>query len=195
MFVTAILVGIYLYTIFALGLLGILYKQIVILMTLFFLSTTIYFSWRPPRRSPSGHLRGDFRSVLISVIIIVSIISVLYRGAANIKYIPVVLGIQTKNDFLSKSLNFSFGDFYDTDGYFKTYIKATDKVLLYGFHNLYYVDFPFIDSSWVKKGDSFNYVAVQNTTLPKRFKDWDLVYQNLKTSVKIYSKGEIKWSY
>ena len=137
----------------------------------------------------------SLRVVLISVIIIVSTISVLYRGAANVKYIPVILGIQTKNDFLSKNLNFSFGDFYDADSYFKKHIKSKDTILLYGFHNLYYAEFPFIDSSWVKRGDSFNYVAVQNTTLPKRFKDWDLVYQNLQTHVKLYSKGGIKWTY
>jgi len=148
----------------------------------------------PPRRSPFGHLRG-VRLVLISVVIIISIISILYRGAANVKYIPVVLGIQTKNDFLSKNLNFSYGDFYDTDGYFKKHIKSKDAVLLYGFHNLYYVDFPFIDSSWVKKGDEFNYIITQKTDFPTRFKEWELIYQNAKTHVKVFSKGGIKWAY
>ena len=137
----------------------------------------------------------SIRMVLICVIIIVSFTSILYRVAANVKYIPVVLGTETKNDFLSKNLNFSFYDFYDADGYFKKNIDPKDTILLYGFHNLYYVEFPFIDSSWVKKGDSFNYIATQNTSLPTRFKDWELVYQNAKTHVKLFSKGGIKWAY
>jgi len=137
----------------------------------------------------------NLRFWCIGLIIFVSLISIFYRGFANSRYIPVVLGIQSKDNFLSKNLNFSFGDFYDTDGYFKKQINPRDKVLLYGFHNLYYVDFPFIDSSWVKKGDSFNYIATQNTSLPTRFKDWELIYQNPKTLVKLYSKGGIKWGY
>ena len=68
-------------------------------------------------------------------------------------------------------------------------------MLLYGFHNLYYVNFPFVDSSWVKKGDDFNYVAVQNSKIPERFSDWSLVYSNSITRVKLYTKGEIRWAY
>jgi len=136
-----------------------------------------------------------FRLILINVIIIVSFISIIYRGVANAKYIPAIFSLQSKSDFLEKHLNFSFGDFYDIDGYFKNNIKQEDTVLLYGFHNLYYVDFPFIDSSWVKKGDTFNFIASQNISLPKRFNDWDLVYQNPKTYVKLFSKGGIKWAY
>lgn len=124
--------------------------------------------------------------LFISVIIFVSILSISYRFVANSKYIPVITGQQTKHDFLSNNLNFSFGDFYDTDGYFSKNITSSDTVLLYGFHNLYYVDFSFIDSSWVKPGDKFTYVAVQNAALPEKFKDWQLVYTNAKTMVKLY---------
>jgi len=161
------------------------------------------YSSRDP--SSDGELRSfkvldfartiNFRLLCIGLIIFVSLISILYRGFANSRYVPVVLGKQTKADFLSSNLNFSFGDFYDTDGYFKKHIKLSDNVLLYGFHNLYYVDFPYIDSSWAKKGDSFDYIAVQNTNLPKRFRDWDIIYLNPKTQVKLYSKGGIKWAY
>lgn len=132
---------------------------------------------------------------LISIIFIIAISSVLYRGATNSKYMPVILGQESKSTFLSKNLNFSFGDFYDTDGYFKNNMQKNDNVLLYGFHNLYYVDFPFVDSSWVKKGDEFNYIAVQNSSLPKRFLDWNPVYSNSITKVKLYKKGDIRWTY
>ena len=131
----------------------------------------------------------------IILVIITAFLSIGYRGFANVKYLPVILGKQSKANFLENRLNFSFGYFYDTDEYFRKNIKKSDIVLLYGFHNLYYVNFPFVDSSWVKKGDVFNYIATQNTTLPKRFSYWNLVYRNSKTHVNLYSLGGQKWVY
>lgn len=140
------------------------------------------------------NLKG-IKIIGLSLIIFISLLSLVYRGVANSKYLPVVLAKETKAQFLTNHLNFSFGDFYDIDGYFKNRIKPGERVLLYGFHNLYYVDFPFIDSSWVKKGDTFNYIAVQNTELPKRFWYWELIYQNSKTGIKLYSLGGQQWVY
>lgn len=126
------------------------------------------------------------KNFLITIIILVSLISIGYRFAANSKYIPVILGKETKGEFLAKHLNFNFGDFYDTDNFLKNNIKPTDKVLLLGFHNLYYVDFPFIDQSWLRVGDRFNYIATQNTDLPSKYKNWKLIYSNKKTMIKVY---------
>jgi hypothetical protein len=137
----------------------------------------------------------NLEKFLVGLALIIAISSIGYRALANVKYIPVVIGSESKAQFLSKNLNFSFGDFYDTDGYFKANIKPTDKVLLYGFHNLYYVDFPFIDSSYVKPGDKFNYVAVQSGKLPARYSFWHMIYQNPTTHVKLYSLGGGDWYY
>lgn len=128
---------------------------------------------------------------LIVLIIFISLFSIIYREIANAKFVPVIIGFEKKSDFLSRNLNFSFGDFYDLDGYFKNNIKPSDSVLLIGFHNLFYVDFPFVDYSWLKKGASFNYIAVQNSPLPSRFSNWNKVYYNSKTKVALYSlKGK-----
>lgn len=135
------------------------------------------------------------RNYIITLAIVISLISVGYRFLANQKYIPYLFGKETKQQFLTNNLNFNFGDFYDTDGYFKDNIKKTDKVLLYGFHNLYYIDFPYIDSSWVKKEDKFNYIAVQNSYILKRFSDWKLIYYNEKTNVKLYTNNNKLWTY
>ncbi|OGH19474.1 MAG: hypothetical protein A3F31_01940 [Candidatus Levybacteria bacterium RIFCSPHIGHO2_12_FULL_38_12] len=139
--------------------------------------------------------KKNLKKVFVGLIIFFSLFSVVYRFGANSKYIPVLLGLQTKSDFLSKHLNFSYGDFYDIDEYFKMTIKPTDRVLLYEFHNLYYVDFPFIDSTWVKRGDRFNYIATQNSGIPGRFEYWNLIYSNPKTLVKLYSLGGQEWMY
>ncbi|HZQ29514.1 MAG TPA: glycosyltransferase family 39 protein [Patescibacteria group bacterium] len=129
------------------------------------------------------------------LVISISILSILYRGVANSKYLREILGRESKAEFLSDNLNFRYGDFYDTDGFFKKTISPKDTVLLYGFHNLYYVDFPFIDSSYVKVGDKFDFIATQNSDLPERFKFWKEIYSNPKTGVKLYSfQGKI-WLY
>lgn len=144
------------------------------------------------REKKNNHVLGR---ILIAVLFITLGISVFYRGAANSKYVPVVLGITPKDEFLGKNLNFSFGDFYDTDGFFKKTITPDDTVLLYGFRNLYYVDFPYIHASWVKKGQAFNYIAVQNGEPPERFRYWAPIYYNPTTRVAVYSLGGQTWIY
>lgn len=140
-------------------------------------------------------VKGRQKQLLIVLAILLAFFSIVYRTAANLKFLPVIFNQETTATFLTNHLNFSYGDFYDTDNYFRTHIKPTDMVLLYGFHNLYYVDFPFIDSSYVTKGETFNYIAVQNGGIPIRFKEWKLMYVNTKTHVALYSAGGIPWTY
>lgn len=132
---------------------------------------------------------------LTAVVILIAVSSIGYRTFANLKYIPEILGFESKQQFLAKNLNFNFGDFYDTDNYFKDNLKSSDTVLLYGFHNLYYTDFPFIDSSFVTTGEKFNFIATQNTSLPSKYSFWKLIYQNPTTHVKLYSLGGTSWYY
>ena len=140
-------------------------------------------------------LSNNLKRFSVYLIIFIAFISIVFRWAANNKFIEPDLSLESRSKFLSENLNFNYGDFYDTDGYFKKNIKPTDRVLLFGFHNLYYADFPFIDSSYVRKGDTFNYIAVQKSEIPQRFKFWNLIYSNEKTGVKLYSVGGQKWVY
>lgn len=132
--------------------------------------------------------RKNLRYLLLGFVIAISLINLLYRSIANSKYIPVIFGKESKANFLSKNLNFSFGDFYDIDGYFAKNIKSTDKVLLIGFHNMYYVNFPFVDSTALTKHDTFNYISTQNTKLPNDYSNWKKVYNNPTTLVTLYKK-------
>lgn len=134
-------------------------------------------------------------AVLTSIILFIAVTSIGYRAAANYRYIPVITGGQSKQAFLKENLNFAYGDFYDIDGYFQKTITPQDNVLLYGFHNLYYVEFPFIHSSWAKKGARFNYIAVQDGKIPERFKDWKIVYENNVTKVKLYTDDKKYYHY
>jgi hypothetical protein len=134
------------------------------------------------------------KKYLFVLVIIVCFITIGYRGIANTRYLPVILHLESKDEFLSKNLDFSFGDFYDTDGFFKK-LGKDDRVLLYGFHNLYYADFPFIHETYVREGDRFNYIATQDAEIPERFYDWKLIYENDKTNVKVYSLEGKTWHY
>lgn len=133
--------------------------------------------------------------LLIGCIVFISLVSIIYRGFANKRYIPVIVGSQSKAEFLKNNLNFAFGDFYDTDSYFEKKITDKDNVLIFGVHNLYYVDFPFIHESYVEKGDTFNYILTQNVDLPKRFWYWKQIYKNDITDVKLYTLGGQEWIY
>lgn len=133
--------------------------------------------------------------VVIGVIFFLGIITVGYRSLAQLKYVPVIIGVQSKDEFLSKNLNFSFGDYYDVDNYMQKTIKEDETVLVIGSHNLYYMDFPFIHESYVKKGDTFNYILVQQSILPERFKNFNKIYSNKSTGVDLYSSGGKKWIY
>src|SRR5260221_506613 len=135
------------------------------------------------------------KALFLSVLFIALGSSLGYRTVANIKFIPVIFGFESKAKFLSTHLNFSFGDFYDIDGYMAHHIKSSDTVLLYGYHNLYYVDFPFIHQSWVKKGDAFDYVATDTSPPPHRFASWQLVYANPLTHIHVYKKERKIWNY
>lgn len=139
--------------------------------------------------------KTGLEKILFTGIVLIAVISLGYRLVANWKFVPYLVGKETKQQFLTNNLNFSFGDFYDTDGVLTNKITADDNALLYGFHNLYYVDFPFIDSSWVSKGDTFNYIVTQNTQIPDRFRFWKLIYANSLTKVNLYTFENIKWIY
>lgn len=128
-------------------------------------------------------------------IIFISVTTILFRGVVNYRYLNYILGKETKEEFLKKHLEFEYGNFADIDGYFAKNIESADKVLLYGFHNLYYVNFPFIDGSWVKEGDRFNYIAVKEEELPERFRNWKQIYSNEITKVRLYSDEGNFWIY
>ncbi len=136
-----------------------------------------------------GFFRGNknLEKIFLGIIIFSAILNTGSRGLATRKFLPYLLGKETKKEFLTKNLNFSFGDFYDVDGFFAENIKDGDLVLIYNIHNLYYVDFPFVHESWAKPGTYFTHILVgEGRDLPEKFGEKLLLYQNSKTKVKLY---------
>lgn len=132
---------------------------------------------------------------LLIVVFIASLTSTVYRGSANKRFVPVILGKEKMDTFMLNNLEHNVGNFYDVDNFFATSIKPDNKVLIYGISNLYYVNFPYIHESWVKKGDKFDYILTKDIALPERFKNWSLVYENERTKVKLYSLNGKKVEY
>jgi len=132
-----------------------------------------------------------FKKLLIFIVFFGVFLNLGSRVLATRKFIPYLMGKQTKNEFLSQNLNFSFGDFYDVDGWFARNIGKDHLVLIYDVHNLYYVDFPYVHESWAESGTFFTHILVGNGNfLPKKFGDKPLIYENKKTGVRVYLFGE-----
>lgn len=117
---------------------------------------------------------------LIFVALSIAIISIFCRGIANSRLVPYLFGQETKERYLCRRLEFSTRVFVDCDGWFKKNISSGDLVLISGFHNLYYVNFPFVHETWYK-GEKVNYHLTyrQNLDLP-------LVYKNDLTGAYLY---------
>ena len=116
--------------------------------------------------------------LILTLIILQALIGISGRAWANIKYLE-----PDRTKFLCQNLKFDFGDFYDCDNWFKTNIKPTDKVLIYGIHNLYYVDFPFDHESWKNPNTRYTHILVGDSG---PVLDLPLVYENSLTRVKLY---------
>lgn len=144
----------------------------------------------------ASHLKSKLLyKFLLAVVLIISLTSIFYRGTANKRFIPVILGKENLNTFMLNNLEYNVGNFYDVDNFFAINLKPDNKVLIYGISNLYYINFPYIHESWVKKGNQFDYILTKDIALPERFKNWSLVYENERIKVKLYSLNGKKVEY
>ncbi|MCL5090857.1 MAG: glycosyltransferase family 39 protein [Patescibacteria group bacterium] len=133
-----------------------------------------------------------YKKSLVMLVAFIAIINIGYRFLANLKFLPVIFGKEAAEQFLSQSLNYSFGDVYDVDGEMGKIIKKDDLVLVLGGHNLFYLNFPFVHESYVHPGTYFSYLLVHNEPLPANLHNLKLIYNNEKTKNKLYLYGQ-KW--
>lgn len=126
-----------------------------------------------------------FERILLVLIILTTGVNLGYRILANWKFVPVILGRQSRADFLSQNLKFDFGDFYDVDGRLNQLI-GHDWVYVIGGHNWFYADFPFVHESFSSFVPGLGYILTQNATLPEKFQGAKEIYANSQTKVKLY---------
>ena len=138
-------------------------------------------------------LKNDFYFKALMILIIISaIINSGYRLMANKKYIPILLGKESREVFLINNLNFKEGDFFDINGEIKRITKE-NPVIIFGSHNLFYVDFNFGHASYVWQAELYNYAVTQNVKLPQEFMiNSRLIYSNSLTDTNLYLIGNNK---
>lgn len=125
------------------------------------------------------------QSILYFFILLTFVANIIYRGVANFKYLPVLMGFQTKEDFLIRNLNFDFGDYIDINNDVKK-ITDEEKVLVKGIHNLYYIDFNYDHESWSNKSD-YKFILSRGELSEER--GYNLIYHNLITQTYLYEKN------
>lgn len=127
---------------------------------------------------------GYYYKILYGVLIFSSLINLVYRSATLYSGMPLLLGKESRQDYLLSKLSFNFGDFYDRDGWVKAIVKD-DAVLVYGFHNLFYAGFNFVHESQTETPDKYKYwlsdKPLQNVC------GYKLLYSDLPTKVYLYS--------
>lgn len=134
-------------------------------------------------------LRGKF---IWWFIFFICLFNLFYRSAANWRYVPVILGRQTKEEFLVNNLNFKFGDFYDYQNQIRKLLQPNDLVLTSGIHNLFYVDFPNIDESWAKPGLLATHLLVKgnlSSNMSERVNNKQPIYFNRQLDLRLYVLG------
>ncbi len=130
--------------------------------------------------------RERIKKTLLVVVYLTIIVNLVYRGVANFKYLPVILGLQTKEEFLVKYLNFDYGDYIDVGSSVKK-IVGENRVLVKNIHNLYYVDFPFDHESWERK-INYKYILIRGNLNNK--KGYNLVYSDPITNTYLYESDK-----
>jgi len=100
-----------------------------------------------------GFFMENFAFKFFRMLAICFMLAVLILNGAKIfrdyqKTFPVVFGKVSRLEYLQENLPQTL-NFYDADGYFKNHLGAQDKVLTAEIGNLFYVDFPFWDWSFI----------------------------------------------
>jgi len=134
----------------------------------------------------SGLSDSILRRFFTGIALVLAMVTIGYRSAATVRYVPLLTGRQSPSQFLTTRLNFSAGDFYDTDGKI-TSLTTGKKVLVIGINNLFYADFQFVHAT-VDPDYLADFVLIRYTdaSLPKKFHAWNLVYENPTTKVRLY---------
>ncbi|KKU91248.1 MAG: hypothetical protein UY21_C0011G0027 [Microgenomates group bacterium GW2011_GWA1_48_10] len=136
------------------------------------------------------------KSTIIAAILFISLLNLLYRGAATTRLSPYLLGRETKTHYLCRHLDFATSVFVDCGGFLTKTIKKTDLVYVAGVHNLYYIDFPFVHESWYR-AEEVNYILTQSQDInaildrpsilnPSTPGSWQLIHENTLTKLKLY---------
>jgi hypothetical protein len=132
---------------------------------------------------------GDklIKKTVITIMFIVFCSSLIYRFAANTKYLPVITGRQSQSEFLSRRLDFSSGNFFDIGGKLSEIIPPDNIVLVSGINNLYYADFKFIHEQYYS-GEKVSWALIRypDSSLIEKYSSILPIYENPDMRIRLY---------
>jgi len=105
------------------------------------------------------NIKTKLRNIFIYLTIISSIIILGMRCVAVKKYLPFVIGMESRNAFLTKYAARLPDTFIDSDNFVKNNIPEGSKILIDKLHNLYYFPLDFDHTSWVKTMEGYDYLV------------------------------------
>lgn len=115
----------------------------------------------------------------------VACFGIVYRAGANVRYVPYLMGLESKQALMGEYLNFDYGDWYDLDGWVGTNL-GDKRYLVIGVHNTYYLPgSKWEHESWANSGECFPYVLTQGEVTAKEH--WQQVYLNEATKTRVFN--------
>jgi hypothetical protein len=134
----------------------------------------------------SNHI---FKKIIVITSIFIAFSTLIYRTAANWKYLPTILGYQTKQSFLATHLNYSFGDFSDIDGSLEKFVKPNQNILVIGINNIFYIPAHVFTLDTLKPTDKFTFILWRYTDapFPNKYSSWFEIYHNPVTKIKLFA--------
>lgn len=123
--------------------------------------------------------RGAF-----ALVIIITSINVLIRYKIHEKAIPVILGQQSKQEYLEKNLNLKT-NIFDTNGVLASFVSDSDMVHVVGRANLYYAPFQVQHESYGNL-DMATRVLVYSSQVPEYVTEKNLLYSDDDARFRLY---------
>ncbi len=144
-----------------------------------------------------SHLSGQLLKTTFLTAIIFSLgLNFLFRAGAIARLAPYLLGQETKTNYLCRHFDFKTSVFVDCDGWFAKELKKTDLVLTSGIHNLFYINFPFVDATWYKD-ENYTHILVPINIDPQlvnfKGRPLKLVYENKLVGVSLFAVRDIQY--
>lgn len=124
-----------------------------------------------------------YLGVFSAIAIFSGLVGVSYRALSNIKFVPYVLGYESKEEFLIRNLKFEFGDYWDVGGELER-VVGESEYLVYGVHNTYYLPGNYYHISF-SDDKCYRYVLVSGDVyIPEN--PYELVHENEINKSKLY---------
>lgn len=129
--------------------------------------------------------KGYRRNLGLGLVVTAGIFGIVYRGLANAKFVPYLLGRETREEFLVDHLDFQNGDWYDVGGRVSGVVQE-ERYAVYGVHNTYYLPGNWDHESFSSEDYCYRYVLVQGGGSGEIVVGMDVIDENPVTRSTLY---------